>query len=62
MDNYKLTVFFSDGEVTVEKFVTQQGMERAMRSWEAIAAEDCKNGETYTITKMETEELAPAES
>lgn len=62
MDNYKLTVTFSDGEVVVEKFVTQQGMERAMRTWEASAAEDWKNGfRHYTIVSMEPEELEPAD-
>lgn len=61
MDNYKLTVTFSDGEVVVEKFVTQQGMERAMRTWEASAEEDWKNGfRNYTIVSMEPEELEPA--
>lgn len=61
MDNYKLTVTFSDGEVAVEKFVTEKGLERAMRSWEAIVAEDRKNGETYSIVSMESEELEPAD-
>lgn len=62
MDNYKLTVTFSDGEVAVEKFVTKKGMERAMRSWEAMAAEDWENGfRNYTIVSMEPEELEPAE-
>lgn len=62
MDNYKLTVVFSDGEVVVEKFVTEKGVERAMRSWESIAAEDQKNGETYSIVSMESEELEPADA
>jgi hypothetical protein len=62
MDNYKLTVVFSDGEVVVEKFVTEKGVERAMRSWESIAAEDRKNGETYSIVSMESEVLEPADA
>lgn len=63
MDNYKLTVVFSDGEVVVEKFVTEKGVERAMRSWESIAAEDWKNGfRNYTIVSMESEELEPADA
>lgn len=63
MENYKLTVFFSDGEVVVETFATPQGRERAKRSWESIAAEDWKNGfRHYTIDKMETEDLEPAKS
>lgn len=61
MEKYKLTVIFSDGEVTVEKFVTEQGLERAIRGWKEMAAEDWKNGSTYTIAKMEHEEIEPAE-
>lgn len=46
MEKYQLTVVFSDGEVAVEKFNTELGMERAIRGWKEAAAEDTKNGET----------------
>lgn len=59
MEKYQLTVVFSDGEVVVEKFNTQLGMERAIRAWKEAEAEDAKNGETYTIVSMEPSELEP---
>lgn len=62
MDNYKLTVKFSDGEVAVETFRTEQGLERAIRGWKEAEAEDRKNGETYSIVSMESEELEPVEA
>jgi hypothetical protein len=62
MEKYKLTVIFSDGEVAVEKFMTEEGMERAIRGWKEMAAEDWKNGSTYTIVKMEHEELHPEDA
>lgn len=60
MEQYKLTITFSDGEVIVEKFVTAIGVERAMRWWKDAEADDWKNGSTYTILSMETAELEPA--
>jgi carbamoylphosphate synthase large subunit len=61
MDNYKLTITFSDGEVVTEKFRTEVGMERAIRGWKEIEAEDRNNGETYSIVSLEPEELNPSE-
>lgn len=61
MDKYKLTVTFSDGEVAVEKFRTELGLERAIRSWKEGEATDRANGETYSIVSMEPEELVTPE-
>lgn len=60
MENYQLTVVFSDGETVVEKFNTELGMERSMRAWKEAEAEDAQNGATYTIVSMEPEILEPA--
>lgn len=60
MEKYQLTVVFSDGEVVVEKFFTELGLDRAIRAWHEIVAEDAKNGETYDIVSMEPAELESA--
>lgn len=62
MDKYKLTVTFSDGEVTVETFRTELGLERAIRWWKDCEVADQKNGQTYSITSMESEELELADA
>lgn len=60
METYKLTITFSDGEVVVEKFMTELGVERAMRWWKNAEADDWENGFPYTIVSMVPEEIEPA--
>lgn len=57
MENFKITVVFSDGEVVTEKFCTEVGAERALRWWHRAAEADRANGETYTIVSSDLEEI-----
>ena len=56
--NYALTVYFDDGtEPITERFMREETIERAKKSWHLTQQADLALGVYYNIVRFEVEEL-----